>query len=223
MKDYEDIIKRLLSSNEQLVDLKLKPTTYAPISHSLRKIRLRELRSSIRRKEAEIRATRREIEAVRSGKRDEVLVRSRSAALEALNSGERPVKEEDVAEETGESVKQKLLTLMENVSAMKFAKPFRTPVLPEEVPTYATIIKKPTDLSTIRAQIEDGTISTRYQLMKAIMLLCKNATTFNPPDTEFHNSAAKLRDHAIHEAEAIFGPLPLRENEKATQRSRPKM
>jgi len=208
-----------------MVDLKLKPTTYAPISHSLRKIRLKELRASIRRKEAEIRATRREVEAVRSGKRDDALIRSRSTALAALTrSDDKSVKEEDVsADDKGESVKQKLLTLLENISSMKFATPFRTPVLPEEVPTYATIIRKPMDLSTITSQVEDGTITTRYQVMKAIMLLCKNATTFNPPDTEFHNSAIKLRDHAIHEADAIFGPLPLKEHEKSAQRSRPKM
>lgn len=221
LKDYEDVLKKISGSNEQVVDLKLKPTTYAPISHSLRKLRLRELRASIRRKEAEIRATRREIEAVRGGKRDEKLIRYRTAALEAAKD-DKHVQEES-GEETAETTKQKLLTLLENVSGMKFAKPFRLPVSPEEVPTYASIIRNPTDLTAIKTHVEEGTISTRYQLMKAIMVLCKNATTFNPPDTEFYNSAIKLRDYAIHEADSIFGPLPLREHEKVSGRSRTKM
>ena len=208
-------------SNEKLVDLKLKPMTYAPISQSLRKLRLKELRASIRRKEAEIRATRREIEAVRGGKRDAQLIQYRSEALEAVK--EEKVTQEENGEETKDAIKQKLLTLVENVSAMKFAKPFRSPVMPEEVPTYAAIIRKPTDLGAIKVQVEDGTIASRYELMKAMMLLCKNAMTFNPPDTEFYNHAMKLRDYAIHEADALFGPLPLREHEKASSRSRTKM
>lgn len=199
------------------MDLKLKPTTYSHISSSLRRLRLKELRNTIKDKEADIRRLRREIKAVRGGERDATFAQVRATALGATVDEMR----ENDAEESKNSaeLKSKLLELLQKLSSSKPAKPFLEPVKAEDVPTYHTIIKKPLDLGTITSQIEDGTLATRYEVMFCLMLMCKNAMTFNPPGTEIYATANKLRELAIEEADALFGPVPHYDAER-TSRSR---
>jgi hypothetical protein len=206
LKDYEDVISRLATGNDTAVDLKLKPSTYGPISHRLRKARLKELRLTVRRKESEMRAIRREILAVRAGKRDSLLLASRPSS-NAMETEESNINEEEETDtqDTQSTTKEKLQMLVSKLSGMKMAKPFLHPVSAEQVPSYASIIKNPMDLGTISSQIEDGTITTPYQCLRAILLMCKNGAVFNPPGTEMHNTSNKIRDTAVSEAEAIFG------------------
>jgi hypothetical protein len=218
IKDYEDVLKKLLAPNETMVDLKLKPSAYAPISANLRKERLKELRKTIRRRESEIRAVRREIEAVRKGERDGRLNEVRAAMLGI--EVEEAMKVEVESTVTSDKMKEKMLMLTSKLIASKISKPFRLPVSAEAVPTYATIIKKPMDLGTITAQIEDGTIQTRFQLVSSILLMCKNATTFNPPGTDLHAMALKLHDLTLQEADTIFGPTKTAGGKERTTRSR---
>lgn len=220
MSDYEDIVKKILGPNQTVSDAKLEPATYVPISSSLRKLRLKELRSSVERNNKDIRAIRKEIEAVRSGKRDATFKKIRAAAL-GVELEEASKIDMDTAK-TNPQVKEKLLALVQKLSSQtKYAKPFLHPVSAEEVPTYATIIKNPIDFSTITTQIEEGTLASRYEVMFAVLLMCRNAASFNPPGTELHSMAMKLREIAVEEADAIFGPVQHYGQEKTT-RSRPR-
>ena len=181
----------------------------------MRKLRLRELRNTIKNKEAEIRHLRREISAVRNGERDSTFDQVRASAI-GVEIDEMKKKDEEESQKKEEE-KEKLLQLLQKLSSSKLAKPFLEPVKAEEVPTYHTIIKKPLDLATITAQVEDGTLDSRYQTMFFIMLMCKNAMTFNAPGTDIYSTANKLRELAIEEADTIFGPVPHYDAERTTR------
>lgn len=218
LSDYEETVKKITGSNDTISEMKQKPTTYAIISANLRKLRLKELREKIRRNESEIREIRREILAVRSGKRDERLleVRARILGVETDEAS----KEDVDPEMTADAMKEKLLLLANKISNAKIAKVFRNPVSPEDVPNYTTIIKTPMDLSAILAKIEDGTIINRFQLVSAILLVCKNACTFNAPDTDIYNNALKLQEMTLDEADSIFGPAKTAGDNERTTRSK---
>ena len=218
LSDYEETVKKITGSNDTISEMKQKPTTYAIISANLRKLRLKELREKIRRNESEIREIRKEILAVRGGKRDERLleVRARILGVEIDEAS----KEEVDPEMTADAMKEKLLLLANKISNAKIAKVFRNPVLPEDVPNYTTIIKTPMDFSAVLARIEDGTIINRFQLVSAILLICKNACTFNAPDTDIHNNALKLQEMTLEEADSIFGPVKTAGDNERTTRSK---
>lgn len=201
--------------SETAVDLKLKPSTYSHISSSLRRLRLKELRNTIKSQEADIRRIRREIQAVRGGQRDSTFAQVRATAL-GVTVDEMHANDAEESK-SGAELKAKLLELLEKLSSSKPAKPFLEPVKAEDVPTYHTIIKKPLDLGTITSQIENGTLATRYEVMFCVMLMCKNAMTFNAPGTEIYNTANRLKELAIEEADAIFGPVPHYDAERTTR------
>lgn len=71
--------------------------------------------------------------------------------------------------------------------------PFRTPVNPEEVPDYYTIIKDPIDLSTIAARVEKGNFYITLDIFVAdVLRVFSNAKIYNKAETIFYKSAQKL-------------------------------
>lgn len=208
-------MKKISTPSESTTDLKLKPTTYAHISSSLRRLRLKELRSTIRSQEADIRRLRSEIQAVKGGQRDATFAQVRATAL-GVSTEEMEKSDQEEAKDAGKA-KEKLLELLQKLASSKPAKSFLEPVKADDVPTYHTIIKRPLDLGTITAQVEDGTLKTRYEVMYCVMVMCKNAMTFNAPGTEIYATANKLRELAIEEADTIFGPVAHYDAEKTTR------
>ena len=49
----------------------------------------------------------------------------------------------------------------------------------KELPDYYEVIKRPVDFHRIKARVRDGKYRSMYELESDILLLCKNAQTYN--------------------------------------------
>ncbi|AAW46194.2 hypothetical protein CNBK1170 [Cryptococcus deneoformans B-3501A] len=72
--------------------------------------------------------------------------------------------------------------------------PFLYPVdkIIEEVPDYATVIKRPIDFNIIKNKLAENTYEDVNQVDDDIRLMVANAQKFNPPGHEVHTSATQL-------------------------------
>ena len=71
--------------------------------------------------------------------------------------------------------------------------PFKTPVKKEEVPDYHEIIKNPMDLQTIRENNKASKYKTKEAFQDDIMLIIKNAKTYNQKNTIYYKCAMELQ------------------------------
>ncbi|KAG0034063.1 hypothetical protein BGZ82_005879 [Podila clonocystis] len=69
---------------------------------------------------------------------------------------------------------------------------FSQPVDPKLVPDYATVIKNPMDLSTMRAKVERNFYPTIDEFLSDFQLVCDNARLYNAKDTLYWKQADKL-------------------------------
>ncbi|KAK3844384.1 MAG: Bromodomain-containing protein, partial [Linnemannia gamsii] len=60
---------------------------------------------------------------------------------------------------------------------------FSQPVDPTMVPDYATIIKNPMDLSTMRSKVDRNFYPTIDEFLKDFQLVCDNARLYNAKET----------------------------------------
>ncbi|KAG0380438.1 Bromodomain and PHD finger-containing protein 1 [Mortierella sp. AD032] len=71
---------------------------------------------------------------------------------------------------------------------------FSQPVDPTMVPDYATIIKNPMDLSTMRSKVDRNFYPTIDEFLKDFQLVCDNARLYNAKETLYWRQADKLWD-----------------------------
>ncbi|KAI9361250.1 hypothetical protein DFJ73DRAFT_814560 [Zopfochytrium polystomum] len=69
------------------------------------------------------------------------------------------------------------------------------------IPTYFDVIKKPMDFSTLQSKLDAGEFGSVSDFLTAAHLIFRNATTFNPPVTQVHKDALKMR--ALLERESV--------------------
>lgn len=110
-----------------------------------------------------------------------------------------------------ENVLPKLLTVCEKLWAHPDADPFKYPVHPEDAPGYFDIIKKPMDLSTARAKVEDGRTKTKEQFHKDIKQITQNTCTYNEHGSEIYFMGIRLEEASEKYIEEIFGESPSKE------------
>lgn len=72
--------------------------------------------------------------------------------------------------------------------------PFLYPVekIIEEVPDYATVIKRPIDFNIIKNKLNENSYEDVNQVDEDMRLMVANAQKFNPPGHEVHTSATQL-------------------------------
>ncbi|OQS00673.1 ATPase [Achlya hypogyna] len=78
--------------------------------------------------------------------------------------------------------------------------PFLSPVDPDEVPTYYSVITRPMDLSFMREKVNDGEYDTYESFLKDIQLIVRNANEFNPrgcPTRYVAHAAATMQDNVM--------------------------
>ena len=69
---------------------------------------------------------------------------------------------------------------------------FQQPIRKADAPDYFDIVKRPTDLKTIRARVRDGTISTSPQYIRDIYLMFANSLMYNRPGSDVHTMAYEV-------------------------------
>ena len=71
---------------------------------------------------------------------------------------------------------------------------FHAPVPHELVPDYRDVIKRPMDFGTMESQLEQGSYSSYKAFAGDFRLVCRNAMTYNGPDTPYYKFAKILLD-----------------------------
>jgi len=75
------------------------------------------------------------------------------------------------------------------------ANAFNQPVDPKalKIPDYFAVIKRPMDLGSVSSQLREGCYATVRDMLDDILLVFKNASTYNPPKHPVHVAAGTLR------------------------------
>jgi len=71
--------------------------------------------------------------------------------------------------------------------------PFLLPVNTKQFPSYRKVIKKPMDLSTIHAKLENGSYKSRGDFLTNVRLMFDNCETFNEDDSPVGKAGHNLR------------------------------
>mmetsp|Transcript_16213 Transcript_16213/g.47596 ORF Transcript_16213/g.47596 Transcript_16213/m.47596 type:complete len:930 (-) Transcript_16213:531-3320(-) len=84
---------------------------------------------------------------------------------------------------------RKCAQVLKNLMASPHAKWFNQPVDPValDIPDYLTVVKRPMDLSTVKGNLESGTLETPEQFKAAVLLVFSNAVLYNTN-----------KEHAVH-------------------------
>ena len=85
-----------------------------------------------------------------------------------------------------------IIPVINNISSHKYGSIFSTPVSDKDAPDYSKMVKMPTDLRTIRAQVKSGEISDSTQFHKAILRMLSNAVMYNPEQSGITTMAREL-------------------------------
>ncbi|GAV08604.1 hypothetical protein RvY_18269 [Ramazzottius varieornatus] len=81
------------------------------------------------------------------------------------------------------------LSYLERKDDKKF---FAFPITDVIAPNYSSIVKHPVDFSTMRKKLARGYYHTLSQFKGDFELMCRNAMTYNAPDTIYFRAAKKL-------------------------------
>lgn len=64
------------------------------------------------------------------------------------------------------------------------------------MPDYYDIIKKPMDLTTLKDNIKNSKYKSKDAFQEDVMLIFKNAKTYNQKRTIYYKCAVELQEHA---------------------------
>eukprot|EP00939_MAST-03C_sp_MAST-3C-sp1_P001372 g1372.t1 len=69
---------------------------------------------------------------------------------------------------------------------------FRTPVTEDIAPNYFDVVKRPMDLSTMKAKVVNKKYATASEFRSDVALICFNALTFNPYESTMYKTANRF-------------------------------
>jgi bromodomain-containing protein 8 len=70
---------------------------------------------------------------------------------------------------------------------------FHNPIKTSEAPDYYDIVKRPTDLKTIKARIREGQITSSDEFQRDVYLMFANSLMYNRPGSDIFNMAEEVR------------------------------
>ncbi|CCG81799.1 Bromodomain-containing protein [Taphrina deformans PYCC 5710] len=88
-----------------------------------------------------------------------------------------------------------ILPVLANIASHRYASIFANPVSNREAPNYSKVVRSPTDLKTIRAQVKNGEIGTAASFHRSVLMMLSNAIMYNPENSEV---AAMAQDLFVH-------------------------
>merc|ERR1712179_519940 len=109
--------------------------------------------------------------------------------------------DENEAEKAYRAWKRPIMILWNEIAAHKFASVFLRPITDDQSPGYHDVIHRPMDLKTIKARIENGTITNTSEFQRDIMLMFLNATMYNTDDHNVHQMATKMMKDTVSSIE----------------------
>ena len=69
---------------------------------------------------------------------------------------------------------------------------FHNPIKRADAPDYYDLVKRPTDLKTIRQRVRDGQITTSSEYTRDIFQMFANSLMYNRPTTDIYEMAEEV-------------------------------
>ena len=80
---------------------------------------------------------------------------------------------------------------------------FAEPVTDEIAPGYSALIKHPMDLSTMATKLAGHAYSSLEEFRSDFVLMCKNAMTYNSPETVYYSVANNIMQDGLKIIEKV--------------------
>ncbi|XP_058961919.1 bromodomain-containing protein 8-like isoform X3 [Pocillopora verrucosa] len=100
--------------------------------------------------------------------------------------------------------KKSIMLVWRAAANHKYANVFLHPVTDDEAPGYHGIVFRPMDLSTIKKNIENGTIRTTSEFQRDMMLMFQNALMYNSADHDVYRMAEEMRDDVMEQIQSYI-------------------
>ncbi|XP_017889537.1 bromodomain-containing protein 8 [Ceratina calcarata] len=164
------------------------------------------------------RDVKKESESVISAGEDTVELDEEESSLSKLSAGRAMktyskkqnvcIDSEPENEGTGEGAdyrawKKAVMLVYNRLATHKYASVFLRPITEDQAPGYHSIIFRPMDLSTIKKNIDNGTIRSTMNFQRDVMLMFQNAIMYNKHDTFIYKIAISMQKECLQHMQIL--------------------
>ncbi|XP_033212046.1 uncharacterized protein LOC117169671 [Belonocnema kinseyi] len=100
--------------------------------------------------------------------------------------------------------KKAVMLVYDRLATHKYSSVFLKPITPEQVPGYHSIIFRPMDLTTIKKNIDNGTIRSTRHFQRDVMLMCQNAIMYNKRDSFVYKMAVTMQEEFLEHMQILL-------------------
>lgn len=95
--------------------------------------------------------------------------------------------------------RKSVLLFFNKFASSKNASIFQKPITEDQAPGYHAVIYRPMDLSTIKKNIDNGTIRTTTHFQRDVMLMFQNAIMYNKSDSHVYRMTLEMLKECKHD------------------------
>ncbi|CAD1475128.1 unnamed protein product, partial [Heterotrigona itama] len=159
-----------------------------------------------------------ELESIISAGEDTTELDEEESPLSKLNGGRAmktyskkqnvSIDSEPENEGTGEGAdyrawKKAVMLVYNRLATHKYASVFLRPITEDQAPGYHSVIFRPMDLSTIKKNIDNGTIRSTMHFQRDVMLMFQNAIMYNKHDTFIYKMAVSMQEECLQHMQIL--------------------
>ncbi|XP_076650446.1 bromodomain containing 8 [Halictus rubicundus] len=160
-----------------------------------------------------------ETESIASAGEDTVELDEEESSLSKLSGGRAmktyskkqnaSIDSEPENEGTGEGAdyrawKKAVMLVYSRLATHKYASVFLRPITEDQAPGYHSVIFRPMDLSTIKKNIDNGTIRSTIHFQRDVMLMFQNAIMYNKHDTFVYKMAVSMQEECLQHMQILM-------------------
>ncbi|XP_078053209.1 bromodomain containing 8 [Augochlora pura] len=99
--------------------------------------------------------------------------------------------------------KKAVMLFYNRLATHKYASVFLRPITEDQAPGYHSVIFRPMDLSTIKKNIDNGTIRSTIHFQRDVMLMFQNAIMYNKHDTFIYKMAVSMQEECLQHMQIL--------------------
>ncbi|XP_046629258.1 bromodomain-containing protein 8-like [Neodiprion virginianus] len=99
--------------------------------------------------------------------------------------------------------KKAVMLVFNRLVTHKYASVFLRPITEDQAPGYHSVIFRPMDLSTIKKNIDNGTIRSTMHFQRDVMLMFQNAIMYNKQDTFVYKMAVSMQEECLQHMQIL--------------------
>lgn len=136
---------------------------------------------------------------------DNVLLQSRtrrqySISIDSPNSPASTITEEEKDYRTW---KKSIFLVFNRLCTHRNSSLFAKPITNEQAPGYHAMVKRPMDLSTIKKNLDNGTLRSTAEFQRDVMLMFQNAIMYNKVGSTVYNMAKEMQKEGLEQLQLL--------------------